>query len=147
MQVLQSRVLLRPRDFDRSVTFYETGIGLVRYRDWGEAPHRGVVYFLGGGYLELAEGDTATQNDVAAGDIDPGDPPGEAPAQTPLVRLWLQVADISSTYADLVERSIPVTEAPALQPWGLIEMTVVDPDGLELVFIETPTSHPLRRRQ
>jgi hypothetical protein len=56
MQVLQSRVLLRPRDFERSVDFYETRLGLVRYRDCGEAPHRGVVYFLGGGFLELTDG-------------------------------------------------------------------------------------------
>jgi catechol 2,3-dioxygenase-like lactoylglutathione lyase family enzyme len=138
MQVLQSRVLLRPRDFERSVGFYEEGIGLVRYRDWGEAPHRGVVYFLGGGYLELTEG---------AG-RDRGDGPlSGGKAEVPPVRLWLQVADVEAARDELASRSIAIAAEPELKPWGLIEMSVLDPDGLELVVVETPISHPLRRRQ
>lgn len=128
MHVLQSRVLLRPGDFQRSVAFYETGIGLVRYRDWGEPPHRGVVYFLGGGFLELTEGSS---------------PPGAVAR----VRLWLQVADVHAARDALAVRSIVIAAEPERKPWGLIEMSVLDPDGLELVLIETPTSHPLRRRQ
>jgi catechol 2,3-dioxygenase-like lactoylglutathione lyase family enzyme len=130
VHVLQSRVLLRPRDFARSVDFYERGIGLARYREWGEAPHRGVVYFLGGGYLELTEGGGAS----AAG------------LDSVPIRLWLQVADIESVRAELAERSITVAAEPEHKPWGLIEMSVLDPDGLELVVIETPVTHPLRRR-
>lgn len=138
MHVLQSRVLLRPRDFERSVEFYETGIGLVRYRDWGEAPHRGVVYFLGGGFLELTEGSGQSSSGRAV--------LGAGEDGTPPVRLWLQVADVHAARDELAGRSVPIVEEPELEPWGLIEMTVHDPDGLVLVVIETPTSHPLRRR-
>ena len=127
MHVLQSRVLLRPRDFDRSVAFYEDELGLVRYREWGEAPHRGVVYFLGGGYLELTEG----------GDHEP--PRG--------VRLWLQVEAVDASRAELEAAGVPIAEPPERKPWGLIEMTVHDPDGLALVVVETPADHPLRRRE
>lgn len=125
MHVLQSRVLLRPSDFDRSVAFYERSLGLSRYREWGRAPHRGVVYFLGGGYLEMSESAAST-----------------APAG---VRLWLQVADVEAVHAELLSRDVAVVEAPTLQPWGLIEMIVEDPDGLPLVIVETPPDHPLRR--
>lgn len=137
MLVLQSRVLLRPRNFERSVAFYETGIGLVRYRDWGEPPHRGVVYFLGGGFLELTEADdppSEPRPDVAAGE----------PSR---VRLWLQVADVHAARDELAARSVAIAAEPDLKPWGLFEMSVLDPDGLELVVIETPTTHPLRRRR
>jgi catechol 2,3-dioxygenase-like lactoylglutathione lyase family enzyme len=127
MQVLQSRILLRPRDFDRSVAFYEGSIGLVRYREWGDAPHRGVVYFLGGGFLELTES-----------------PAGTAPQG---VRLWLQVADVEAARDELAKRGVTISEGPERKPWGLIEMVVHDPDGLPLVVIETPLDHPLRRRQ
>jgi catechol 2,3-dioxygenase-like lactoylglutathione lyase family enzyme len=126
VQVLQSRVLLRPRDFAASVDFYEDGLGLVRYRDWGD-PVSGVVYFLGGGYLELTHGD----EDEAA-------PAG--------FRLWLQVADLDAAVAELVERGVPVADPPEKKPWGLLEATVHDPDGTELVLVETPVDHPLRRR-
>jgi hypothetical protein len=55
VDVLQSRVLLRRRDFDGAVAFHEGQLGLVRYRDRGEAGRRGVVYFLAGGLLEITE--------------------------------------------------------------------------------------------
>lgn len=127
MHVLQSRVLLRPTDFETSVRFYEHSLGLVRYREWGTAPGRGVVYFLGGGYLELSEG---SPHDRVSG-----------------VRLWLQVADVHATHRELDAVGARVLAAPQRQPWGLVEMTVVDPDGLELVVVETPEDHPLRRDQ
>lgn len=126
MQVLAARVLLRPADLDASVRFYEDGIGLVRYREWGDAPHRGIVYFLGGGFLELTEGGSHT-------------PPRG-------VRLWLQVADVHAARDELRGRGIAIASEPERKPWGLIEMSVLDPDGLELIVIETPIDHPLRRR-
>jgi catechol 2,3-dioxygenase-like lactoylglutathione lyase family enzyme len=103
VHVLQSRVLLAPRDLDASIEFYETRLGLVRYRDWGERPHRGVVYFLGGGYLELNEG-----GDAAV-------PQG--------FRLWLQVGDIHAAADELRAEGLALTSEPRLQPWGLIECT------------------------
>ncbi len=126
MDVLQSRVLLRPTDFERSLDFYDEEIGLSRYREWGEQPHRGVVYFLGGGYLELTESGA-----------------GEEPSG---VRLWLQVADVAAEREALASRGVAIVEEPDRKPWGLIEMVVADPDGLRLVIIETPLDHPLRRR-
>lgn len=128
MHVLQSRVLLRPAHFDRSVAFYEETLGLVRYREWGAPPHRGVVFFLGGGYLELSE----------AG--------GAAPAsRAGPVRLWLQVHDAAATYRELESAGVSIDAPPQRMPWGLVEMTVLDPDGLELVVVQTPADHPLRR--
>lgn len=133
MHVLQSRVLLKRHRFGRATAFYERDLGLVRYRDWGEPPRRGVVYFLGGGFLEITELDDDA-SEVAA-----------APA--PPVKLWLQVADLDETWRELADRDVPVLAEPELKRWGLMEMTIVDPDGLEIVIIETPTTHPLRRRQ
>ena len=125
MHVLQSRVLLRPADFARSIDFYEGGLGLVRYREWGREGHRGVVFFLGGGYLEL--------NEAGGGPLPQG------------VRLWLQVSDVAATHQELVASGVEVAEPPERKPWGLIEMVLLDPDGLALVVVETPADHPLRR--
>lgn len=126
MHVLQSRILLRPSDFERSMAFYEGALGLVRYREWGTAPHRGVVYFLGGGYLELSEG-------------------GSPAADGAKVRLWLQVADVTATHQELLAAGVDVLTPPSLMAWGLVEMSVVDPDGLEVVVVQIPEDHPLRR--
>jgi catechol 2,3-dioxygenase-like lactoylglutathione lyase family enzyme len=126
VQVLQSRVLLRPADFDAAVAFYEQRLGLVRYRDWGAPGHRGVVYFLGGGFLELTEGGRHVR------------PAG--------VRLWLQVADIAAARDELATAGVTILAEPERKPWGLHEMEIAAPDGLVLVVVETPVDHPLRRR-
>ena len=131
MQVLASRVLLRPADMDAAVDFYEHRLGLVRFREWGDAPHRGIVYFLGGGYLELTE--TA-----------PGGDPGPRPRG---FRLWLQVADAEVACRELAQRGVDVQTWAERQPWGLVEAVIRDPDGLEIVVVSTPLDHPLRRRQ
>ena len=54
MEVLSSRVLLQPADFDCSLQFYAESLGLHVYREWGSGSTRGVVFFLGGGFLELS---------------------------------------------------------------------------------------------
>ncbi len=47
MEVLSSRVLLQPVDFERSLRFYSDTLGLHVYREWGIGSTRGVVFFLG----------------------------------------------------------------------------------------------------
>ena len=126
MEVLSSRILLRPRDFEASHHFYRELLGLAIYREWGAAPHRGVVFFLGGGFLELS-GSCAERTSASP-------------------ELWLQVPDLQAEHTRLQSLGVPIVEAPLRKPWGLDEMRVDDPDGLRLVLVEVPPEHPLRRR-
>ncbi len=126
MEVLSSRFLLSPRDLERSLRFYEETLGLAVYREWGEGGARGVVFFLGGGLLELS----GSAAEPASG----------------AVRLFLQVRDLRAVHERLAARGVPIAEEPAVRPWGLVEMVARDPDGLGLVFVEVPPNHPLRRR-
>ena len=41
-------------DLERSLRFYEETLGLAVYREWGRGRERGVVFFLGGGLLEVS---------------------------------------------------------------------------------------------
>ena len=54
MEVLSSRILLRPADADRSRRFYRDVIGLAVYREFGPPDDPGVVFFLGQGFLEVS---------------------------------------------------------------------------------------------
>jgi catechol 2,3-dioxygenase-like lactoylglutathione lyase family enzyme len=45
MDVLSSRVLLRPTDPERSRVFYRDTLGLAIYREFGSGPDRGTVFF------------------------------------------------------------------------------------------------------
>jgi catechol 2,3-dioxygenase-like lactoylglutathione lyase family enzyme len=124
MEILFSRMLLRPADFERSLRFYRDEIGLAIYRDYGA----GTVFFAGQSLLELAG--------WSSGDHSPGPFPGA---------LWLQVRDIEATQAELTERGVPIAREARQEPWGLKEMHVTDPDGITLIFVEVPGDHPLRR--
>jgi catechol 2,3-dioxygenase-like lactoylglutathione lyase family enzyme len=126
VEILSSRILVHPTDLDTSLLFYEQAIGLAIYREWGEGRSRGVVFFLGGGGLLEVSG---------------GSP--EAPSGA--TELVLQVRDMGETRGYLAERGVVVEAEPELKRWGLLEMTVRDPDGLALIFAEVPPEHPRRR--
>lgn len=127
VNVLSSRVLLRPVDPEKSRAFYRDALGLAVYREFGTGPDRGTVFFLGGGFLELSGGG------------------GEA-APTGATRLWLQVDDLAAVRAELATHGVEVVREPHREPWGLVEMWAADPDGNGIVFVEVPSDHPLRHR-
>jgi catechol 2,3-dioxygenase-like lactoylglutathione lyase family enzyme len=126
MEVLSSRVLLQPVDFERSLRFYAENLGLHVYRQWGSGSTRGVVFFLGGGFLELS-GSSRTGASESVG-------------------LWLQVRDVNAVGRELEEAAVNIIELPTDKPWGLREMQIRDPDGLRIVIVEVPENHPLRYR-
>jgi catechol 2,3-dioxygenase-like lactoylglutathione lyase family enzyme len=59
MEVLGSRILLRPVDLARSHSFYRDTLGLAIYREFGGEDSPGLVFFLGNGLLEMrVDGET-----------------------------------------------------------------------------------------
>jgi predicted enzyme related to lactoylglutathione lyase len=127
MDVLSSRILLRPRDPDLSRHFYRDVLGLAIYREFGPVEDPGVVFFLGQGLLEVS-GRTAG-------------PPGGA------VMIWIQVRDVRAEHSRLAAAGVRIIREPVTEPWGLIEMWIEDPDGVRIVLVEVPADHPLRRDQ
>lgn len=123
MDVLSSRILLRPRDLDRSRHFYRDVLELAVYREFGDPANPGMVFFIGGGFLEVS-GRGAPSGDVA---------------------IWLQVRDVDAEHRRLVARGVDIARPPLDEPWGLREMWIADPDGVQLVLVEIPQTHPLRR--
>jgi predicted enzyme related to lactoylglutathione lyase len=125
VDVLSSRILLRPADLGRSHRFYRDQLGLAVYREFGSPADPGVVFFLGPGLLEVSGHSSG--------------PPA------PSVMLWLQVRDVHAEHERLAAAGVHVLREPATEPWGLIEMWIGDPDGVRIVLVEVPADHPLRR--
>ncbi len=124
MDVLSSRVLLRPADPAASRRFYRDLMGLAVYREFGDPADPSLVFFVGGGFLEVS---------ASAGDAPPN------------VALWWQVRDVDAEYRRLAELGADVTRPPVTEPWGLREMWIKDPDGVRIVLVQVPDDHPLRR--
>ena len=125
MDVLSSRVLLRPSQLDRSQRFYRDTLGLAVHRQFGSPDTPGLVFFLGNGFLEVSGRAS--------------EPPGD------VVALWIQVRDVRAEHRRLLDLGVPVLREPWQEPWGLVEMWVADPDGVRIVLVEVPEDHPLRR--
>jgi catechol 2,3-dioxygenase-like lactoylglutathione lyase family enzyme len=123
MEILASRVLFRPTDYQRSLSFYRDELGLAIAREYTG----GTVFYAGQSLLELA----------GHGRPQTASPPFPG-------ALWLQVRDVYATEADLEQIGVTITRAARKEPWGLHELHVTDPDGVLLIFVEVPPEHPLR---
>ena len=119
MEILSSRILVRPRDWEASRAFYAGTLGLAVAREFPG----GVVFFLGTGYLELSKAGAVSIGDDA---------------------LWLQVRSLPDTVSELRDRGVTITREPVREPWGLDECWIADPDGRAIVLVEIPPGHPIR---
>ena len=139
MDVLSSRTIIHPSDLDRSIAFYGQGLDLSVAREFGRGERRGVVFFAGGGLIEVVGGGHSSSGPT--GVTTGGDPDG------PRLALWLQVRDVGATVEELAGRGVEAVRPPVLEPWGLIEAWVDDPDAVRIHLVEVPVDHPLRRDQ
>jgi catechol 2,3-dioxygenase-like lactoylglutathione lyase family enzyme len=126
MEVLSSRVLLRPGDPVRSRAFYRDVLGLAVYREFGPPDDPGLVFFTGNGLLEVS---------------------GRSEGPVGGIALWLQVRDVVAEVDRLAAAGVPVLREPRREPWGLVEAWIADPDGVRIVLVGVPEDHPLRRDQ
>lgn len=123
MDILSSRLILRPADYAATLAFYRDALGLAIAREYPG----GTVFFAGQSLIEVAAhgaSGTSTRFDGA---------------------IWLQVRDTAAAASELASRGVVVTRPPRREPWGLIEMWTADPDGVPIVFVEVPPDHPIRR--
>ncbi len=125
MDVLSSRLLVHATDPARTRRFYRDVLGLAVVREFGPRGDPGLVFALGGGHLEVSG--------------------RGADRPTGATALWLQVRDVAAEHDRLLAAGAIVRRGPQLEPWGLREMWLEDPDGLRIVLVEVPDDHPLRR--
>jgi catechol 2,3-dioxygenase-like lactoylglutathione lyase family enzyme len=120
MEVLKSRLLIRPRDVDAATAFYRDTLGLAVEREFPG----GTVFFLGHGSLEVSgAGETGSSPDLV---------------------LWLQVRDLAGVMAELKAKGLEPARDAQREPWGLDEAWIADPDGTRIVLVEVPEGHPIR---
>ena len=96
VEILSSRLLLRPADYQKTLAFYRDALGLAVYREYPG----GTVFFAGQGLIEIA------------GHRSPVAP---APAGRPAADIWLQVRDIATARAQVEAAGvrIAVTHGPS----------------------------------
>ena len=125
--VLQLRVALTSRDYERLLRFYCAGLGLEPAQVWTQEGGRGLMLELGQGTLELFD-------EAYAGYIDGLEVGGRVSGQ---VRLALQVPDLDAALERLVAHGATVVHPPVCTPWGDYNARVQDPDGLPVTLFQS----------
>ena len=124
VEILSSRILLRPAELSRSQRFYRDVLSLAVCREFGPPTSPGIVSFPrpgpAGGLRALRWHPRALADDLA---------PGAG----------------HSRRARAPGAGVPILRRPVTESWGLIEMWIEDPDGTRIVLVEVPSAHPLRR--
>ncbi len=123
MEILSSRTILRPSEYERTLSFYRDTLGLAIAREYPG----GTVFFAGQGLIEVA----------AHGGTGEGGFRGA---------IWLQVRDLTAVQTELVlAGGVKIAREARQEPWGLHEMWIADPDGTPIVMVQIPEDHPIRR--
>ena len=122
MEILSSRTILRPSEYERTLSFYRDTLGLAIAREYPG----GTVFFAGQGLIEVA----------AHGGTGEGGFRGA---------IWLQVRDLTAVQTELVLAGVKIAREARQDPWGLHEMWIADPDGTPIVMVQIPEDHPIRR--
>ncbi|MDQ1200142.1 VOC family protein [Rhodococcus sp. SORGH_AS_0303] len=131
MEVLASRIILRPKNVDETLSFYRDRLRLGIFREYPG----GVVFFAGQSLIEVAGHGQAGGRSTAD-----GEPTAGAGAT-----ILLQVRDVEAARAELEAAGVEIVRPPQTEPWGLTEMWIADPDGTRIVVVEVPPDHPQRR--
>jgi catechol 2,3-dioxygenase-like lactoylglutathione lyase family enzyme len=123
VEILSSRIILRPKDYETTLAFWRDALGLAIAREYPG----GTVFFAGQNLIEIAGHGGSDVESVFEGAI------------------WLQVRDIEDARAELESEGVRIVREPRQEPWGLHEMWIADPDGVQVVLVQIPADHPIRR--
>ena len=87
--------------------------------------YHGVIFNIGGGLFEIADGHTAVKQDVF-----------QQTLQSSKVSSMLHVNSVEEVVKICRKNKFALVVEPKVFPWGTKEVVVKDPDGFILVFIE-----------
>ena len=126
--VLELRVALTAADFERSVSFYCTGLGLAPAQVFPEEQGRGLVLDMGRASFELFdERQAQTVDEIEAGRRISGQ-----------IRFALRVPDLQAAVERLLAHGAILVHPPVVTPWGDTNVRLQDPDGVQITLYQAP---------
>jgi methylmalonyl-CoA/ethylmalonyl-CoA epimerase len=124
--VLELRVALTAREYERLVRFYCDGLGLETTQVWPGDQGRAVILDMGRATLELFdEKQAATIDQLEAGQRISGQ-----------VRFALQVPDLNAAMERLLSNGAILVHPPVVTPWGDHNVRLQDPEGMQVTLFQ-----------
>jgi catechol 2,3-dioxygenase-like lactoylglutathione lyase family enzyme len=124
--IIEMRLALTTRNYDRLLNFYCAGLGLEPAQIWNNEQGKGLILDLGTATLELFDEEQAqTIDNIEAGRRVSGQ-----------VRIAFQVPDLAAATTRLLASGATQVHEPVITPWGDSNVRFQDPDGLQITLFQ-----------
>lgn len=124
--VLELRIALTVKDYEKSVKFYCEGLGIEPAAIWNNADGKALMLEMGNATLEVFDENQAKYiDDLEAGKRVSGQ-----------IRFALQVPDLQLALNKLINHGATLVHEPVLTPWGDYNVRLQDPDGMQITLYQ-----------
>ncbi|MGB8984102.1 MAG: VOC family protein [Anaerolineales bacterium] len=124
--VLELRVALTTRDYERLLKFYCDGLGIEPAAIWNNDGGRALMLDLGHAALEIFdERQAEVIDELEAGKRVSGP-----------IRFALQVPDLEAALERLLAHGATLVHPPVVTPWGDHNVRLQDPDGMQITLFQ-----------
>ena len=124
--ILELRVAITTRDYERLVKFYCEGLGIEPAAIWNNDGGKALILDMGKATLELFDERQAEVIDqLEAGRRISGQ-----------IRFALQVPDLKAAMERLLANGATLVHEPVLTPWGDYNVRLQDPDGMQITLFQ-----------
>ncbi len=125
--VLELRIAVTTRDYERLVKFYCDGLGIEPAQVWDNGQGRALMLDLNHAALEIFDETQAqTIDQLEAGQRVSGP-----------IRFALQVPDLQAAMERLLAHGAKLVHEPVLTPWGDYNVRMQDPDGMQITLFQS----------
>jgi uncharacterized glyoxalase superfamily protein PhnB len=129
--ILELRVALTTRDYERLVKFYCDGLGIEPAQIWNNEQGQALILNMGNATLEIFDETQAqTIDDIEAGKRVSGQ-----------IRFALQVPDLNTAMERLLAHGATLVHPAVMTPWGDYNVRLQDPDGMQITLFQAPDRH------
>ncbi len=124
--ILELRIALTAKDYERSVKFYCEGLGLEPAAIWNNGEGHALMLEMGKATLEVFD-------ETQAETIDQLEAEKRISGQ---IRFALQVPDLKIAMERLLAHGATLVHPPITTPWGDYNVRLQDPDGMQITLFQ-----------
>ncbi|HNH26058.1 MAG TPA: VOC family protein [Anaerolineales bacterium] len=124
--ILELRVAITTKDYERLVKFYCLGLGIEPAAVWNNDGGKALMFNMGNATMEIFdERQAEVVDDLEVGERVSGQ-----------IRFALQVPDLNAAMERMLANGAILVHEPVLTPWGDYNVRLQDPDGMQITLFQ-----------